>query len=621
MKPQQSIKSQQSMSDVWVMEQSSPKSDFDYVTPSPTPKDQLPPANNLRTPFPDGQGSQASSNSHDSSASTAYVAASDATEFALLPWARRVARSWLVLRWKLATSVFAVPVPFLTAHWDVKLGDLVLTLPISAVVLAINASTAINDKDVGGTGSLPALAMAFVFVFAVRNNSVLLAATGISYERALFYHKVSAVVTILLSGLHGLAYLLSTSDGDEYDSGTVLTGCVAFFAMVALYILALNFIRRRFFELFLRFHWVLFIVILFFSVIHGAAVALIGAIPWLIDVVFRMAYRPRVYAKGGLLAEKKAANEDAQPSRMGVIAREQVTVQKLPGDITKIQFPRFRTDTGKAFKYSPGQYAFLCIPELGLLEWHPFSISSAPHEDMVTFHVRALGDWTSKLRALVPDEGEAVAAPFDLFVDGPYGSISIDMDGHLPQTTYSHVVAFCGGIGITPMRSIVNQLYHELHQEKKRLTMRSVRMVWTVQDFGIVDAFMKQDPSIEVVPAARSYLPGRLMASATGTPTATTDSTFRTDIYVTRATEAADIEAQTSQQLIHCTTMGQRPDIQKILREAGERAQMEVGSNGRVAVLVCGPRGMVSSVIEESIAISREIKSLRFDVHHEYFEF
>ncbi len=42
----------------------------------------------------------------------------------------------------------------------------------------------------------------------------------------------------------------------------------------------------------------------------------------------------------------------------------------------------------------PGQYLFLNVPEVSALEWHPFTISSAPEEDFVSVHIRVVGDWT-----------------------------------------------------------------------------------------------------------------------------------------------------------------------------------------------------------------------------------
>jgi hypothetical protein len=39
-------------------------------------------------------------------------------------------------------------------------------------------------------------------------------------------------------------------------------------------------------------------------------------------------------------------------------------------------------------------------PELSLLEWHPFAISSSPHDDFIRFSISACGDWTRSLFAL-----------------------------------------------------------------------------------------------------------------------------------------------------------------------------------------------------------------------------
>jgi hypothetical protein len=57
------------------------------------------------------------------------------------------------------------------------------------------------------------------------------------------------------------------------------------------------------------------------------------------------------------------------------------------------------------FQYKAGQYIFVCIPEIAKLEFHPFSLSSAPYEDEVCISIRDLGDWTSKLYELAEGAG------------------------------------------------------------------------------------------------------------------------------------------------------------------------------------------------------------------------
>ncbi|GMF29455.1 unnamed protein product [Phytophthora lilii] len=531
-------------------------------------------------------------------------------------------RSWLALRWRLSRSVFSVTVPFLTSRFDVKAGDLILTLPVSLALIAVTALQA-KDREVGGSGTPPTFAMLLVFAFAVRNNSVLLALTGISFERALLYHKVAAVVTIILTALHGLAYLLARNHDEEEDEGsTAFTGIVAFAAMVVLFVFSLGFFRRRFFEFFVRVHWILFIVVIVFAVLHGAALALVGIVPWLIDMLFRLAYRPKIYARGSLLKGKKttATSTTDLPAnvvtskRMGVIARDQLSVSALPGDIVQIKFPRVRKDTGEEFKYEAGQYAFLCVPALSSLQWHPFTISSSPHEPMVTFHIKALGDWTHKLHTMVSaaeiggsSRGGAMVAPFDLLVDGPYGNVSVDIE---TPSTYSHFVLFSGGIGVTPMRSIVNWLHHQVNTEG-RPSVERVHFVWSLRDRDTIEALIG-DQARKPGERSSSYFPHDLVSAHVDQ-----EGVFSSELYLTRGER--DLEGSwVDQQLESCLRYNCRPDIAATLRSLGEQAKQS--GKDRVAVLVCGPSAMVRGVIDTSLALTKEMK-VSFDVHSELFEF
>ena len=59
------------------------------------------------------------------------------------------------------------------------------------------------------------------------------------------------------------------------------------------------------------------------------------------------------------------------------------------------------------FKFNPGDWVFIKIPSISWMEWHPFTISSAPEaEDYFTLHIRGVGDWTKKLHAYVKEEHE-----------------------------------------------------------------------------------------------------------------------------------------------------------------------------------------------------------------------
>ncbi|KAG3092989.1 hypothetical protein PI125_g16970 [Phytophthora idaei] len=92
---------------------------------------------------------------------------------------RKLARSWMVLRWQLARNLFSVPLPFLTSMFDVKLGDLFITLPI-CVIFIITTAIQAKDREVESSGNPPTYGLLIVFILTVRNNSTLLVLTGIS---------------------------------------------------------------------------------------------------------------------------------------------------------------------------------------------------------------------------------------------------------------------------------------------------------------------------------------------------------------------------------------------------------------------------------------------------------
>lgn len=50
------------------------------------------------------------------------------------------------------------------------------------------------------------------------------------------------------------------------------------------------------------------------------------------------------------------------------------------------------------FQYKSGQWVRIACPALQTTEYHPFTLSSAPHETNLSVHVRAVGPWTTNIR-------------------------------------------------------------------------------------------------------------------------------------------------------------------------------------------------------------------------------
>lgn len=100
----------------------------------------------------------------------------------------------------------------------------------------------------------------------------------------------------------------------------------------------------------------------------------------------------------------------------------------------------------------PGCYYYLCIPKLGLLEWHPFSICSSSHIDHLIFMIEAKGDWTNNLYNLNERD-------LKLIVMGPFRtSSSLIMNSSIEKK-----IVVCTGIGITPFLSIINTKIDDYH--------------------------------------------------------------------------------------------------------------------------------------------------------------
>lgn len=64
----------------------------------------------------------------------------------------------------------------------------------------------------------------------------------------------------------------------------------------------------------------------------------------------------------------------------------------------------------QAFEYKSGQWVRIACLGLGTNEYHPFTLTSAPHEDTLSLHIRAVGPWTTRLREIYsPPVGDICA--------------------------------------------------------------------------------------------------------------------------------------------------------------------------------------------------------------------
>ncbi|NXT61997.1 NOX3 oxidase, partial [Chaetops frenatus] len=130
------------------------------------------------------------------------------------------------------------------------------------------------------------------------------------------------------------------------------------------------------------------------------------------------------------------------------------------------------------FKMGAGQYIFLQCPSVSQLEWHPFTLTSAPEEDYFSVHIRVVGDWTAALSKAFGAEEKAFKELWmlpRLAVDGPYGSATTDI------FHYRVSVCIAAGIGVTPFASILKSIWYKCCSPNTVLALQKVDFVYVCE--------------------------------------------------------------------------------------------------------------------------------------------
>merc|ERR1719320_132877 len=156
---------------------------------------------------------------------------------------------------------------------------------------------------------------------------------------------------------------------------------------------------------------------------------------------------------------------------------------------------------GREFNWTAGQYAFVSLPWVSRFESHPFTISSAPSDKQITFHIKDMGGdtFTGNLKDLsFRGVGQTIS------VDGPYGSPP-------DITKYSRVLIVAGGIGVTPCHSIFREMVLQ------KLGDNFVHLLWISRNAQLFTLFMD---TLEKADGAGSRFTYSLFADVDATLTA-----------------------------------------------------------------------------------------------------
>jgi len=157
----------------------------------------------------------------------------------------------------------------------------------------------------------------------------------------------------------------------------------------------------------------------------------------------------------------------------------------------KIKKPRF-------FNYKAGQTVFLKIPHLSWLEWHPFSIASAPADEHVEFlidcsHGEKTGTktWTRKLFAMcdakgavqelqpigshgAPKKGGESVGNLKAYIYGPCGSSFQSFENH------KGIMLIGGGSGLPSSLSVLRHVFN-CRRGLRKIKAEKVSFVWSTR--------------------------------------------------------------------------------------------------------------------------------------------
>jgi predicted ferric reductase len=387
----------------------------------------------------------------------------------------------------------------------------------------------------------------------------------------LTYHRWAGIATVTHASLHfGLTaqqYIRTQQFDTVLENTRIRIGILAWAALALILLSSLRIVRRRAFEIFyyLHFAFLIFLGGALYHATYGYEFLLPGLILWALDRAVRCYFC--FFRKDKIMV---------------------TDVMHYAGNVTKIRFEGAKTGAA-------GQMAWVQIPGVSFVNWHPFTIASAPGKSGGTLAIRGLGGYTNKVQRLSAgsENKEIDRRQMRIGLDGPYGVET------MPWAKFPVVVLVAGGIGITPAMSIASYLVDQGVIDKRPGGERHVHLLWCVREISHTCWFGE-----ELKALAALALP--------------TSVSLEISIHVTGGGVGMAREGDAAGAGIVYNGPGEvhrgRPDMGRLFRRL-----KEVRPGVDVAVNLCGPRLLVDDA--RRAAADASGKTGLFYVQEEVFEF
>ncbi|KAJ3090669.1 hypothetical protein HK102_003004 [Quaeritorhiza haematococci] len=462
-----------------------------------------------------------------------------------------------------------------------------------------------------GAGLVLAYDCSILLLPVCRNFIRILRATSLNriipFDYNIYFHKCTAYSLLFFSLVHTNAHYKNffsappavqqfdshrgiTTHIIHYETVGGRTGHLLLFIMLLMYTSAKIEVRRAKFELFWYTHHLYFpfYILVFF---HGYG-CFVQKIPVTTPKTCKP-YNTWMWSMGPFfLYFCERVYREIRGSQYTQLSK----VVFHPGNTLELQFEK------PSFKYKPGQYLFINIPEVSPLQWHPFTISSTPEEGFVSIHIRIVGDWTRDVAKLMGCFSQGIDKSNNknlptLRVDGPYGAPAEDL------YTYKVACLIGAGIGVTPAASLLKSIWYRYYR-KAPMELQKVYFFWVNRDKEAFEWFQSLLATLEEsVPRSfleiHIYLTGKMGVD---------------DIQniVLNDQEAADPLTELNSRCHYG-----RPIWDRVF--AGIKAAMDPnGTDGlRCGVFYCGPTPLAHTIRASCIRMSAG--NVNFELRKEHF--
>uniref|UniRef100_A0A1D1XQY5 Ferric reduction oxidase 7, chloroplastic n=1 Tax=Anthurium amnicola TaxID=1678845 RepID=A0A1D1XQY5_9ARAE len=403
---------------------------------------------------------------------------------------------------------------------------------------------------------------AFVFPLATR-NSVFLKLIGVPFERLIRFHRWVGRIIYYLITFHASfqiqqSYGISESVSQAlFGTPTNQWGFLAYVSLLIIMFTSHSVVRRYAFEVFYWSHFS-FIFFLIFGNLHQPQFIKFTAIGMSLYIIDRIARF--IFGFGNINV---------------------IGIEAIQAGVTKIIFE---------FKdyYEAGQYMFINLsnlnPPVSLIAWHPISFSSSPSvmddgAHYASIHMKVQGGFSRQLFARSQEGAQYSQAPLKMRIDGPYGRTSLDF------MQYRSVVLVSGGIGVTPMMSILRDLV-DRQVANMPIVTQAIYFLWVIPD---IDAYQWFGSELrELISRAGTLPPNKHLLDI--------------KVFLTRSTTTPS-----------SIFFQGRPDFSIFMQDI-----KRYHGSGDVAVGVCGPAIMLKQV--RNAAVESSDNTCLFKVHCETFE-